>query len=258
MIRRSPLPLPALIGVAAAVGVLLTATLFIFGGSVRAVLAVPLVLILPGYALTMAALPNLTLGFVERLIFTLGLSLAIAVVGGVVLNLTPWGLQEGTWAAWLGTVTVVAGVIAILRRRMQADTKSSPVIVGLSMRQTLVFGLAICITLGAIGLARYGATQQQSASFTQLWIQPVNQGGMRSVHLGVESMERQPTQYRLELKSDGSVVREWPSIDLAPGKTWETTATLATGTGSVEAILYRAEAPETVYRFVILRNSGQP
>lgn len=254
--RRPPLSLPALIGIAV-VGVVFTATLFAFGGSVRAVLAVPLVLILPGYALTMAVLPNPTLGFVEQLTFTLGLSLAVAAVGGVILNLTPWGLQAGTWAAWLGTVTVVAGVIALLRRRVQSASSSRPMIADLSAHQLLMFGLAICITLGAIGLARYGAERQQSASFTQLWIQPADERGAPNVRIGVENMERRPTQYRLELKSDGSVIHEWPSIDLAPGKTWEATAALGVSTGSVVATLYRAEAPETVYRFVILRRDGQ-
>jgi len=257
--RRLPLPLPALIGLAA-VGVALTATLFVFGGSVRAVLAVPFVLILPGYALTMAVLPNPTLRFAEQLTFTLGLSLAIAAVGGVVLNLTPWGLQAGTWAAWLGTVTAVAGVIALLRcrRRVRSALNSRPMFADLNVRQLLMFGLAVCITLGAIGLARYGAVQQQSAGFTQLWIQPADQGGMPNVRIGVESMEQRPIQYRLELKSNGSVIREWSSINVAPGKAWETTVALGTSAGPVEAVLYRTEAPEMVYRFVILRRGEQP
>src|ERR1041385_5140733 len=57
------------------------------GDAVHSLLAGPAVLLLPGYALAAALLPRLP-SSLERLLLGLGLSLALAVVGGLLLNLT--------------------------------------------------------------------------------------------------------------------------------------------------------------------------
>src|SRR5438105_797407 len=70
------------------------------------VLALPLVFILPGYALTEVLFRKRSLGAPERLLFSIGLSLAIAILSGLILNLLPGGLQAISWALWLGLFTV--------------------------------------------------------------------------------------------------------------------------------------------------------
>jgi hypothetical protein len=57
------------------------------------ILTLPLVLVLPGYAVTAALFPNRSLGVPERLVFSLGLSVAIVVLGGLLLNVTPFGVR---------------------------------------------------------------------------------------------------------------------------------------------------------------------
>src|SRR5258708_19924598 len=70
------------------------------------ILTLPLVLVLPGYALTAALLPNRSLGVAERLMFSLGLSLAVVILGGLALNWTPFGLRAISWAVLLAGLTL--------------------------------------------------------------------------------------------------------------------------------------------------------
>src|SRR6266516_7404066 len=58
------------------------------------ILALPLVFVLPGYTLTAALFHNRSLGVPARLLFSFGLSLAIDILGGLILNLLPTGLRE--------------------------------------------------------------------------------------------------------------------------------------------------------------------
>src|SRR5258706_7550272 len=65
------------------------------------ILTLPLVLLLPGYALVSALFPDHSLGVAERLVFSLGLSLADVIFGGASLNLTPVCFRASMWAATL-------------------------------------------------------------------------------------------------------------------------------------------------------------
>ena len=88
------------------------------------VVTLPLVFILPGYALTCALLPTVKFG-AERFVLSLGLSLAAVIVGGLLLNLTPFGLQTDSWAILLGGITLGASAVAIVRRRRQGVSNSA-------------------------------------------------------------------------------------------------------------------------------------
>lgn len=219
--------------------------------ALRLVFGLPLALLLPGYALTAAAFPLRALSLPEQVLLSLGLSLALAALGGLLLNLTPWGLQAGTWALLLGGATLGAGGLALWRQSRQALALPKRVPLGLSARQGFLLGLAALIALGALGLARFGASQQATPGFTQLWILPAEAAGDNTVRLGISSHEAAAARYKLQIKAAGAVVGEWPSIALDPGGRWETTIALPTSrerAGTVEALLYRADDPDTVYR----------
>jgi uncharacterized membrane protein len=89
--------------------------------ALRVVFALPLVFVLPGYALLEAVYPPRTLGWVGRLIVIVALSLACSVLGGLALNLTGPGLTRVVWAAFLATTAVVGEVIAWVRWRDFAE-----------------------------------------------------------------------------------------------------------------------------------------
>jgi len=177
----------------------------------QAPFALPLVLLLPGYAITAALFPKGAIGVSERLLLSLGLSICVTALGGVILNWTPWGLQPASWAVLLGGITLCASLIALRHRNEQAallivsrtgakgegarsldKSRSGPkkrllsklraaeqaisdtvkmTLDLLDLRQTLLLGLAVLLVVGAVYVARSGAMQQESG-FTQLWITP--------------------------------------------------------------------------------------
>jgi uncharacterized membrane protein len=78
---------------------------------VRILLGVPLVFVLPGFALVCAVVPGGELPEGERLLASLGASTAIAVCSAVALGATV-GLSARSAAALLGCVTIVASACA--------------------------------------------------------------------------------------------------------------------------------------------------
>src|SRR5512138_185476 len=75
-------------------------------GPARAIVALPLALFVPGYALAAAAFPAGRLGGAERLLFSLGASLAAAALCGLMLHWTALGLRPAAWAVALGNLTL--------------------------------------------------------------------------------------------------------------------------------------------------------
>jgi uncharacterized membrane protein len=224
------------------------------------ILTLPLVLVLPGYALMASVFPRRSLGAVECLVFSLGLSLVIVVLGGLVLNWTPFGLRASSWSVLLGSITLGACAVALARRRGQSISAAGLLGikgVGLTFRQGLLLGLAVVIICGAIAVSNIGAAQQPFPGFTQLWILPAGGANPKNaVRLGVSNMESTAMEYSLTVNVDGKVVKLWPSIDLKPSEKWETTLMLPQtahiGAVRVEVVLYRTNAPATIYRHVVL------
>jgi uncharacterized membrane protein len=224
------------------------------------ILALPLVLVLPGYALTSAFVAKRAFGITERLVFSLGLSLVLVILGGFVLNLIPSGLHSGSWAILLGCITLGASVVTLVRRRGQGKSTSSMLEfnnLGFTFRQGLLLSLATVIVGGAIAVSIIGAERQPYAGFTQLWILPASGANAKnSVLLGVKNMENTNMNYLLDVNVDGKLVKMWRSIDLQSNGNWQVTLVIPQAKhGSstlVEAMLYRADAPTKVYRHVEL------
>jgi uncharacterized membrane protein len=60
----------------------------------RIIIGLPFVLFFPGYALVAALFPKKgDLGSIERVAFSFGLSIAVTVLVGLILNCTPWGIS---------------------------------------------------------------------------------------------------------------------------------------------------------------------
>jgi len=224
------------------------------------ILTLPLVLVLPGYALTSALFPRRTLGVAEHLVFSLSLSVVIVILGGLLLNWTPFGLRSSSLAVLLAGITLAASAVALVRRRGQSLPAPGWLRMenaGFTLRQGLLLGLAALIVCGAVAVSIIGAERQSYPGFTQLWILPAGGANAENaVRLGVSNMESTAMEYRLAVSVDGKVVKEWPSIDLVPNEKWEATLVLpptaSAGVARVEADLYRTDAPTAIYRHVVL------
>lgn len=213
----------------------------------------PLVLFLPGYTLTLV-LFEAKLGKAEKLLFSVGLSLLVTIVSGLLLNVTPWGLQAGSWAVWLGAITLGTAGIALVRRLNLPGSTAPQAGFKVKWFQPVLLGIAGLIAVVALLVARNGAAAV-SDNFTQLWAIPSAQTGQNSLRLGISNQEAAAVKYRLQVNAGTSLIKEWPSLELAAGQEWETNLPLLatqTGNASVNVRLYRLDAPDKVYRQVFL------
>jgi uncharacterized membrane protein len=222
------------------------------------ILALPLVLVLPGYTLSEVLFRKRSLNPPERLVLSLGLSLAIDILSGLFLNLLPVGLQAASWATLLGLLTIFFSLLAAYLRRGVPGSGSGarPLQFHLSVYQGILFGLAISVAILSFAYAAFGVAQQPYPGFTQFWMLPEAQAGKSCVvRLGVRSFESTPVTFHLAITANGEHLSELPPFSLAPQKEWNrlvTVAPMATAEIYVEAQLYRLDKPGAVYREVHL------
>jgi uncharacterized membrane protein len=84
----------------------------------RVFFAVPLILFLPGYMLVAALFPRAQdLDSVERVTFSIGLSLALVPLVGLALNYSPWGIHPVPLITAILSLTFLFTLTAWIRRR---------------------------------------------------------------------------------------------------------------------------------------------
>lgn len=222
----------------------------------RTLFTLPLAFYFPGYALVAALFPRQPLFVASRLLFALALSLALVGVGGLLLQVTRIGLFAESWVILLGVITLLSCLVALRRRPLATSETGKPL--DLNFAHIFMMGAAAVLVFFAFSMAQEGARQQPRPGFTQLWMLPAN-ASASEVTLGIRNQEGQPTIYRLVVEVNGESAGEWQSVPLASGEVWETRAlvpTTAGGVDAVEALLYRTDAPDDVYRSVILNRTN--
>ena len=92
---------------------------------IRIVLALPVVLFIPGYGLIAALFPkDGDIGLIERIMLSFGVSIAVVPLVVVGLNFTPWGIQMDTIVISLFFFTLALIIIAYIRRDfLPSDTR---------------------------------------------------------------------------------------------------------------------------------------
>lgn len=229
----------------------------------RVVMGVPLVLVVPGYALVAALFPGVGLRVADRLLLVLGLSMALVIVSGLLLNLMPWGLQVGPWVGVLAVITGGGCAVAFVRRG-QEEVGPLPVAWSLPVRvtrgQVIMVGLAVAVAAGALAFARDEARRQPSADVIELWMLPGDGGDSGTVRVGVSSVGGHGV-FRLVVMRGGFILHEWSELTIVPDQQWEQTVVLGRhqpGRGPFEARLYRRADPGVVFRQVSLWPEDQP
>ena len=225
----------------------------------RAAGGLALAVVCPGLALTAALFPGRLLAWPERVLFSLGLSLAAAILGAVLLNGTIWGLTTGVWAALFAGVTLAASLVAAWRRGAQpAQAEADPGArwpgPGLGWRPALLLGLAAILSVTALTLARTPPPAIDVLGYTLLWATPAGDASAPGINVGISSSELTTTHYRLTVTFDSRRFLDMPDITLDPGGKWERLIAVPAGQpgGLAEAVLYRLDAPTVVYRRVTL------
>jgi hypothetical protein len=200
-----------------------------------------LVLVFPGYAVAALILPDRpartgTSGVLWRGMWTVGLSLAVAVFAGLLLNLAPVGLTRLTWTISLTAITLIASVASSFgrSRHQPPQTSRTP-----SSRAGawIVAGYtagAVAFAGAAVGLAMASVGWQHSPGFAQLWLVPAR-GTTASepdvsghVALSVRSQYRGAETFHLVLLRGTSTVGTW-DFRLDAGQSWERDVTAVAG-----------------------------
>jgi uncharacterized membrane protein len=203
------------------------------------VTGIALALLLPGYALSLLLLPRTTLrraigmSAVRRGMWTVGLSLTVTVLGGLLLNLTPLGLTRTNWTILLTALTVLAAVgTAVDRRRHRPRTQRRPPAAqrfwGPATIRSASYGLgALMAVTAAIWLAYSGAAGQTPAPVTQLWLIPQQATpGMATV--GIRNNQADAEQYSLSIHTGTRTTNNW-QLTVAAGRTWQLDVPIPSG-----------------------------
>ncbi len=218
------------------------------------ILSLPLVFVLPGYTLTEALFRKRLLETSHHLVLSIGLSLAIDILGGLILNLLPIGLKGISWAVLLGLLTTIFSLlVGYLRRRTPMNGVRLPRL-RLTLYEGVLFGLAAIVIALSILYDATGLAQEPHPGFTQLWMLPAAQSGKScAVQLGVRSFESTSVTYRITMTMNGTQVTTWPAVVLAPQGEWDRLVPIlptAADAVSIEGRLYRLDKPQAVYREV--------
>lgn len=233
-----------LIAVAAAALAGALVTVIPFPDQIRTVVLLPLVLFLPGYALSAAIFPPRFVTRDERAVFVVAFSIGAAALGGLALQVfVPLG--RAGWLVLLLLVTLGACAVALARRARMSGRRTpagpkphrpAPIVAVPVLLATLIAAAALAVASG-------GAERElEDSRFAAIWIVSRQTGPgpfERALVIGVENHRPNRTKYVVRVsRGEGAVVR-WP-IRLDADETWSRrvpATVVASGSGPVVAAL---------------------
>ena len=240
-------------------------------GVARIILGLLFVLFFPGYTLIAALFPRKgSLSGVERLALSLGLSIAVVPLIGLVLNYAPWGITACSFLfSILGFVVIMAAIALYRRRRLPSEVRFEPDLKirppALSWRKRsrmdwAITGLLAIAVAGAIGVLIWTvATPKVGEAFTEFYIleaeetagrypQELTLGEEGVVTLGIVNHEYQDVDYWVVVSINEEEIQDIGLINLEHGEIWEQEVSFQptrAGLGQkVEFLLYIGEGAE--------------
>jgi uncharacterized membrane protein len=200
---------------------LLVAILLAPNSSARIVLGLPFVLFFPGYVLIAALYPRHSdLEGVERVALSLGLSLAVVPLIGLVLNYTPWGIRLTPILVSLALFIAVCSAAAVRQRmRHSAEERFAGDIRPLLQAVRSLPWFSLALAAGVIGVLlfagfRFGVLggSRVGETFTEFYV--LGPGGRADgyprrllvgepgqVIVGVINHEGHTARYRVEVQA---------------------------------------------------------
>lgn len=214
----------------------------------RVIAAVPLVLILPGYALALNFVPR-TADAAVRATWTIALSLAVSVLVPLAAGAVGVIISPLVWAVSLVAVTLAAEVAA-LRFRGRPPHRSFEGIV-VSRWSAIALVVAGVIVTGGSYLSWADAQSRSTPTATQLWMVP----GPSATELRI-GVTRYGATESMRLVVDGGSERK--EFALTPSaQTFEITWQIANEATVVRASLYLGDDPRP-FREVFHRSDDVP
>jgi uncharacterized membrane protein len=252
------------------------------GSFLRTYLGILLVLFLPGYALTGAIFPaKKDIEGIERAVISLGLSIAIVPIMGLVLNYTIWGIQEITLLTSLSIFILLMCAIAYHRRSLLPEEEAFEVpfkAFFLRMKTEImkkpeskidrVFAVILVLSTLAsvVGLAHIIGNPKEREHFTEFYILGANKtadgypadlvlGKNGMVIVGIVNHEYRPVDYTMELRLENQSLplpKDQKQISLAHNMSWIEPVTFTPpfkgNNMKLEFLLFNETEKQTPYR----------
>ncbi len=249
---------------------------------VRILIGVPFVLFFPGYALVCALFPkNPELDGIERVALSIGLSIAVVPLLGLLLNYTPFGIRQYPVLASLFAFTFLMSVAAMHRRKkLNVEERFAPSFSVNVPRwgemnrldKSLTMGLVIGVVVSGALLSSFVAAPKVGERFTQFYVlgsggkierYPTNLtlGENGTVILGVINQEFEEVNYSVVVKLDNETIGTVDNVGLMHEEKWEQNFTFTPEEAGdkikLEFLLFR-EGVDDPYRSLQLWISVRP
>jgi len=244
----------------------------------RTILGLPFLLFFPGYTLIAALFPRRgSLGGVERVALSLGLSIAVVPLIGLILNYTPWGIRLYPILISLAVFILATSGVAWYRRGKLAPEERFivpfkfnirlPFWRGQSMPDKVLSVVLVMVIVGVIGALGYViAAPKVGEKFTEFYIlgpegkaehypQQLKVGEEGRVIVGIVNHEQERASYKIEVWIDGEKAklriggedRDEIMVELENEGKWEKEVGFvpqkAGGGQKVEFVLYKEGKP---------------
>jgi len=249
---------------------------FLPAGYLRIILGFPFMLFFPGYALIAALFPGRgALEVIERVAFGCGLSLAMLILVGLILDKTAWGIGLYPTVICLGILTFSHSLIAWHRRKLVPEEErftvsinpSLPTWIRQSPVEKMLFGTFIITIVGVIGAGSYILTMPRanegSTHFYVLGPEGSAENYPRELMVGEEGIvivgiannEGKTLSYRVEVRINEAINSEISPVVVDYQNSWEEEVSFVpTEIGKnqkVEFLLYKLGRGE-IYRSLYL------
>jgi len=207
----------------------------------RTLVAFPLIFVVPGLVMLRALRVELTAS--GRQVLVVGLSMAVTVLGGLLLALGS-SLTTRGWLLWFGVVTLGGALFTFGRGSAAPVQWRFP-----SIR---VRHFALCGTIaGVVVLMLQNATRNHDAylpfRYTDFWMLPARQAS-NLYTIGVKNGERIDEHFTVRITVDGAIVGVW-QVTVPADQMITQTLALPAGQKAV-AWLLRGKDQGEVYRSV--------
>ncbi len=215
---------------------------FFTTGPLRIALGLLFVLFFPGYTLLSALFPRKgSLGGIERIALSFGLSIAVVPLIGLIINYTPWGINLYSVIISVTLFIEIASAVAWYRLWILPPKERFGVSVGIRQPRWgrrgigdkvlyACLGLAVLVAIGS--LVYVIAAPKQGERFTEFYILSVEGkaenyprqvvvGEPVELIIGIVNHEYQALSYRLDIVIDGVENKEITTGELAYQEKWE-------------------------------------
>ena len=196
------------------------------GGALRIVLGLPLLLFFPGYVLIAAMFTRKeSLGSVERVALSFGLSIAVVPLIGLFLNYTPWGIRlNPVLISIVSFILIMCGIAWYRRGRLEEEERFRVAFQlkrlswqGQSGLDKVLSVLLVLAIVGAIGTLGYViVTPKAGEKFSEFYVlgtegkaagytTELELGERGEIILGIVNHEQEETDYRVEVLLNGEI-----------------------------------------------------